>query len=159
MKVNLVTAKDIGSFKIALVISRFNEDITTPLSDGALKRLQELEFNPEDVTVVRVPGAVEIPYVAQQLAKQKKYKAIVALGAVIRGETSHYDVVCQQVSYGCQKVSLEHDIPVAFGVLTTDTLNQALERVGGKKGHIARSAIDVAVEMASKTDVMNNSST
>ncbi|AOW52215.1 TPA: 6,7-dimethyl-8-ribityllumazine synthase [Legionella pneumophila subsp. pneumophila] len=137
------------TFPIALVVSTFNEPITSALKKGALDRLTELGFKSEDITLVEVPGAVEIPFVAQLLAKKQKVEVIVALGAVIRGETSHYDYVCDQVSQGCQRVMLDYNIPVIFGVLTTENDEQALARVGGTHGHKGRDAIDCAVSMRS----------
>ncbi|CZG08938.1 TPA: 6,7-dimethyl-8-ribityllumazine synthase [Legionella pneumophila subsp. pneumophila] len=137
------------TFPIALVVSTFNERITSALKKGALDRLTELGFKSEDITLVEVPGAVEIPFVAQLLAKKQKVEVIVALGAVIRGETSHYDYVCDQVSQGCQRVMLDYNIPVIFGVLTTENDEQALARVGGTHGHKGRDAIDCAVSMRS----------
>jgi len=136
-------------YNIALVVSRFNEEITQALYAGALARLAELNFADEHITVIWVPGAVEIPLVAQRLACSNAYEAIICLGAVIRGETSHYDYVCDQVSSGCQKVALEHDIPVIFGILTTENDEQALDRAGGKHGNKGRDAVDTALEMVS----------
>lgn len=111
--------------------------------------MTELGFKSDDITLVEVPGAVEIPFVAQLLAKKQKVEVIVALGAVIRGETSHYDYVCDQVSQGCQRVMLDYNIPVVFGVLTTENDEQALDRAGGAHGHKGRDAIDCAVSMRS----------
>ncbi|MES2614666.1 MAG: 6,7-dimethyl-8-ribityllumazine synthase [Bdellovibrionota bacterium] len=136
-------------FPIAVVVSRFNEEITQLLLSGALARLQEFQFSEELVTVVWVPGAVEIPLTTQHLAQSKKFQAIVCLGAVVRGETTHYDYVCQQVSQGCQKVGLENNIPVIFGVLTTENEEQAFARVGGTHGHKGCDAVDTACEMVS----------
>jgi 6,7-dimethyl-8-ribityllumazine synthase len=138
-----------GCFNIAIVISRFNEQVTQKLYDGAMERLSELGFPSDRITVVWVPGAVEIPLTAQRLARTDKYEAIVCLGAVIFGETRHFDYVCEQVSQGCQMVALSHDLPVIFGVLTTNNMEQALDRVGGKKGHMGRSSVDAAYEMVS----------
>lgn len=138
-----------GRFNIAIVVSRFNQEITQKLYDGAIQRLNELDFDTQQITVVWVPGAVEIPLAAQRLAKTEKFEAIICLGAVIMGETKHFDYVCQQVSFGCQKVALTHDIPVIFGVLTTDTEEQAYDRVGGHHGHKGRSAVDTAFELIS----------
>lgn len=136
-------------FAIALVISRFNEEVTKALFKGALERLKEYNFADHQITIVWVPGAIEIPIVAKQLAKIDSLEAIVALGAVIRGETSHYDYVCQQVSDGCLKVALDFDIPVIFGVLTTENEEQAFERCGGRHGHKGKEAIDAALDMVS----------
>lgn len=145
-----IVVQDIKSgFEIAVIVSRFNSPITDKLLEGALQRLDELEFDKNKITVVRVPGAVELPITAQKFAKVGKVDAIVCLGAVIRGETTHYDYVCSQVSDGCQRVALDHDIPVIFGVLTTENKAQAMDRLGGKHGHKGFDAIDAAYEMVS----------
>ncbi len=133
--------------KCAIVVSQFNQSITDKLLSGALQRLNELGFQKNQVTVLTVPGAVEIPLTAQLLAKTKKYNSIICLGAIVRGETSHYDYVCQQVSQGCQRVMLDFNIPVIFGVLTTEDFAQAEDRVGGKEGHKGMEAADTAVAM------------
>ncbi len=138
-----------SNFKLAIVISRFNEEITQALYKGAIDRLEEKKFPKENITVAWVPGAVEIPLTAQQLAKTKNYAAIICLGAVIRGETSHYDYVCNQVSDGCQQVALHCEIPVIFGVLTTDNEEQAQQRAGGNHGNKGSDAVDAAFEMVS----------
>lgn len=135
------------SFPIALVVSTFNQDITKALQEGALLRLNACGFRSDDITVVEVPGAVEIPLVAQMLAQKKQVQVIVALGAVIRGETTHYDYVCEQVSQGCQRVMLDYNLPVIFGVLTTENEDQAWDRLDGKHGHKGRDAIDCAIMM------------
>jgi 6,7-dimethyl-8-ribityllumazine synthase len=146
----IITAHDLKTqFNIALVVSRFNEAVTSRLVEGAVERLKELSFSDEQITLVWVPGAVEIPVVAQRLARTNTYEVIVGLGAVIRGETGHYDYVCQQVCDGCLRVALEYDIPVIFGVLTTDNEEQAMARSGGAHGHKGREAVDCAFEMAS----------
>jgi 6,7-dimethyl-8-ribityllumazine synthase len=131
----------------AIIVSEFNNHITEKLFTGALERLREHGINDDQIHTIRVPGAVEIPLVAQLLAKQRKYVAIICLGAVIRGETGHYDFVCKQVSDGCQKVMMEHDLPVIFGVLTTENNAQAEDRVGGAHGHKGRDAADAAIAM------------
>lgn len=135
------------TFSIAIVVSRFNEEITRGLLDGALAQLRELGFADNEVTVAWVPGAVEIPIAAQRFAQVGTYDAVVTLGAVIRGETTHYDYVCSMVSEGCQRVSLQNDIPVIFGVLTTENEDQARDRIGGAHGHKGKDAIGAAVEM------------
>ncbi|MFN3235396.1 MAG: 6,7-dimethyl-8-ribityllumazine synthase [Gammaproteobacteria bacterium] len=145
-----IKAKPIsGNFNVAVVTSRFNEEVTSMLYEGALQRLRELEFRDAQVHSVWVPGAVEIPLIAKKLAKTNHYEAIICLGAVIRGETTHYDYVCQQVSDGCQRVALDHELPIIFGVLTTENVAQAKDRLGGKKGHKGRDAVDAAYEMVS----------
>ena len=134
--------------KFAIVVSRFNETVTDKLAEGALNRLLARGVRRDNITLIQVPGAVEIPLVAKLLAESDDYSAIIALGAVIRGETSHYDYVCEQVSQGCQRVMLDFNIPVIFGVLTTENEEQALDRVGGNHGHKGVDAADVALEMA-----------
>jgi 6,7-dimethyl-8-ribityllumazine synthase len=141
--------KGIKNFNIAIVTSRFNEDVTRLLYQGCNDRLKELSFSDEHITSIWVPGAVEIPIIAQQLASTDHFEAIICLGAVIRGETGHYNYVCDQVSNGCQQISLDYEIPVIFGVLTTENQEQALDRVGGKHGHKGRYCADAAVEMVS----------
>src|SRR5690349_16096807 len=108
---------------IAIVTSRFNQEITQKLHDDCIKRLKSLGFQDNQIYSVWVPGAVEIPIAAQRLAKTKKYAAIICLGAVIFGETRHFDFVCQIVTQGCQQVMINENIPVIFGVLTTDNIN------------------------------------
>ncbi len=136
------------SLRIAVITSRFNDDVTTRLQEGALKRLQEKGVAVGAKDIFSVPGAVEIPVVAQALAKKGGYHAILCLGAVIRGETTHYDYVCQQVSDGCQRVALDTGIPVIFGILTTENEEQALDRCGGAHGHKGADCADAAIEMA-----------
>lgn len=136
-----------NTFPIAIVVSVFNRKVTQALQDGALEALTKAGFSSEAITVVEVPGAVEIPLVAKALAKKNKYSAILALGAVIRGETSHYDYVCEQVSRGCQDVTLAFDTPVIFGVLTTENEAQAWDRLGGAHGHKGHDAVEAALAM------------
>ncbi|MDX1902370.1 MAG: 6,7-dimethyl-8-ribityllumazine synthase [Gammaproteobacteria bacterium] len=131
----------------SIVVSQFNEGITNKLLQGALTRFQELKIPEENIHIFRVPGAIEIPLTTKLLAKTKKYNAIICLGAVIRGETSHYDYVCQQVSAGCMQVMLEYKIPVIFGILTTENEKQAEDRAGGKEGHKGIEAVETAISM------------
>ncbi|VEG90477.1 6,7-dimethyl-8-ribityllumazine synthase [Legionella spiritensis] len=145
--INETTAERRTSFPIALVVSQFNKEITTALREGALQRLRASGFDDKDILVVEVPGAVEIPLLARRLAMQQKVEAIIALGAVIRGETSHYDYVCEQVSSGCQQVALQYNLPVVFGVLTTENEEQAWDRLGGQHGHKGVDAADCAIAM------------
>lgn len=137
------------TFSIALVAGRFNVEVTLRLVDGAISRLREKGFGEDQITLAWVPGAVEIPLTAQRLARTGDFKAIICLGAVIRGETSHYDYVCDQVSQGCQRVMLEESLPVIFGVLTTDDNDQALDRAGGAHGNKGADCADVAIHMVS----------
>lgn len=132
----------------AIVVSEFNPTITEPLLEGALQRLAELQIAKSHIQVIKVPGAIEIPLTAKLLAKKNQYHVIICLGAVIRGDTDHYNYVCQQVSHGCQRVMLDFEIPIIFGVLTTDTVEQAEDRIGGKDGHKGIEAADAAYQMA-----------
>lgn len=129
-------------FNIAIIVSRFNEEITEKLLENAKRRLQELKYDTQQMKIITVPGAIEIPIAAQRLAMSMRYDAIICLGAVILGETKHFDYVCQQVSYGCQEVALKHNIPVIFGVLTTNTEEQAEARV-----EVGKSCVDTAMEL------------
>ena len=133
--------------QFAIVVSEFNQEITEALLQGALERFAELNINKDDLLVIKVPGAVEIPFAAQLIAKKNQHQAIICLGAVIRGETTHYDYVCEQVSQGCQRVMLDYHLPVIFGVLTTENEEQAKERVGGLHGHKGKEAVDGAMTM------------
>ena len=134
--------------KIAFVVSRFNEFVSERLLEGALDSLARHGGNKDEVTVLRVPGAFELPLAAKKLAESGKFDAIVCLGAVIRGETSHYDYVCANASSGIASASLETEVPVSFGLLTTETLEQAIERSGSKAGNKGRYATECAIEMA-----------
>ena len=130
---NLVNEnKDI---KIGIVAARFNEFITSKLLDGALDALLRHGLTEDDIEIAWVPGAFEIPLVASKMAGSNKYDAVICLGAVIRGTTTHYDYVCSEVSKGIATVSLKQDIPVLFGVLTTENIEQAIERAGTKAGN------------------------
>lgn len=134
--------------KICLLVSRFNSFIGERLVEGAIDALLRHGAEREHLTVVRVPGAFEIPPVARKLALSGKYDALVCLGAVIRGSTPHFDYVSAEVSKGIAAVSMEAGIPVTFGVLTTDTLEQAIERAGSKAGNKGFDAAVAAIEMA-----------
>ncbi|MEL3908747.1 MAG: 6,7-dimethyl-8-ribityllumazine synthase [Treponemataceae bacterium] len=133
--------------KFGIVVARFNEFITSKLLAGAFDALQRHNVKNEDIEVAWVPGAFEIPLVAQKMAESKKYDAIICLGAVIRGSTSHYDYVCAEVSKGIANVSLKTGLPVMFGVLTTDNLEQAIERAGSKVGNKGYESAIGAIEM------------
>lgn len=134
--------------KIGIIAARFNEFITSKLIGGAMDAIVRHGGKQEDITVAWVPGAFEIPLVAQKMANSKKYDAIICLGAVIRGSTSHYDYVCAEVSKGIAHVSMDSGIPVMFGVLTTDTIEQAIERAGTKAGNKGFDCAVGAIEMA-----------
>lgn len=134
--------------KFGIIAGRFNDFITEKLVGGALDALTRSGAEDKDIDVIKVPGAFEIPLVAQKLAALKKYDAIICLGAVIRGATSHYDYVCAEVSKGIASVGLEFGVPVIFGVLTTDTIEQAIERAGTKAGNKGFDSAMAAIEMA-----------
>jgi len=134
--------------KFAIVVSRFNDFITERLVGGAMDGLIRSGARDEDVDVVRVPGAFEIPLLAKKMAGRGRYNAVICLGAVIRGATSHYDYVCAEVSKGIAAVGLQSEIPVIFGILTTDTIEQAIERAGTKAGNKGWDAAMSAIEMA-----------
>jgi len=133
---------------IAVVVSRFNELVTRPLLSGAQDGLARHGVEPEGVDVAWVPGSFEIPLTARKLAESGRYQAVVCLGAVIRGETPHFDQVANQASSGIARVALDTGVPVIFGIITADTLEQALERAGGKMGNKGYDAAVAAIEMA-----------
>ncbi len=132
---------------LAMIVGRFNSLISDRLLSGALDAVSRSGGNPEDVTVVKVPGAFEIPLTAKKLASLGKYDAIVCLGAVIRGGTPHFDYVANEMAKGIAQVSLESGMPVAFGVITADNLEQAIERAGSKQGNKGEEAVMAAIEM------------
>lgn len=138
-----------SEIKIAVVVSIFNQEVTECLLEGALSCLMDSGIRNEHVFIAKVPGAIEIPLTAKLLASSNKYHAIICLGAVIRGETSHYDYVCQQVSNGCQQVMMDFNIPIIFGVLTTENEQQAFARSQGEnnKGSEAAQAAVYMVKL------------
>ncbi len=134
--------------QIAIVVSRFNSFINESLLEGAVDTLKRQgQISEENITIVRCPGAYELPLIAQRVAKSGKYDAIIALGSVIRGGTPHFDYVAGECNKGLAQVALEFDIPVAFGVLTVDTIEQAIERAGTKAGNKGAEAAQSALEM------------
>ncbi|SHO46894.1 6,7-dimethyl-8-ribityllumazine synthase [Anaerocolumna xylanovorans] len=139
-----LVSKDI---KIGIVAARFNEFITSKLLGGAVDALIRHEIKEDNIEIAWVPGAFEIPLIASKMAKSKKYDAIICLGAVIRGSTTHYDYVCSEVSKGVANVSLSSGIPVMFGVLTTENIEQAIERAGTKAGNKGFDCAVGAIEM------------
>ncbi|CAB1058689.1 6,7-dimethyl-8-ribityllumazine synthase (EC [Olavius sp. associated proteobacterium Delta 1] len=141
--------------KFALVVSRFNDFITEKLLSGALDALIRSGTSDEDIEVVKVPGAFEIPLLAQKMAKTNRFDAVICLGAVIRGSTPHFDYVSAEVSKGVAAVSMKSDIPVIFGVITVDTIEQAIERAGTKAGNKGWSAAIAAVEMANLFEIID----
>ena len=137
-----------AGLKFAIVVARFNSFITDRLLTGAEDALKRSGAKPEDGEIVKVPGSWELPLAAQALAGQKRHDAIIALGAVIRGETPHFDHVANQAASGLAAVQLETGIPIAFAVLTTNTVEQAIDRAGGKSGNKGHDAAITAIEMA-----------
>ena len=139
---------DASGLKFAVLCARFNDFITERLLAGALDALKRSGANTDDIEIVKVPGSWELPLAAKTLANRKRHDAIVALGAVIRGETPHFDHVAAQAARGLAAVELETGIPIAFGVLTTNTIEQAIDRAGGKSGNKGFDAALTAIEMA-----------
>lgn len=135
------------NIRVGIVAARFNEFITSKLLGGAMDGLLRHDVRDDDIDVAWVPGAFEIPLIASKMAKSGKYDAVICLGAVIRGATSHYDYVCNEVSKGIASVSLESGIPVLFGVLTTENIEQAIERAGTKAGNKGYDCAVSAIEM------------
>ena len=136
-----------NDMKVGIVVARFNEFITSKLLGGAMDGLIRHDVKEEDIHVAWVPGAFEIPLIASKMAKSGKYDAVICLGAVIRGATSHYDYVCNEVSKGIATVSMNSDIPVMFGVVTTENIEQAIERAGTKAGNKGYDCALGAIEM------------
>lgn len=133
--------------KIGIVVAKFNELVTRKLLDGAKQGLEQLGVEANNIIVYWVPGAFEIPRVVKLLSNSGKVDGIISLGAIIRGETSHYDYVCNEVSSGISQVSLNNKVPVMFGILTADSMNQALDRAGGKSGNKGIECASGVIEM------------
>ncbi|MGL4394622.1 MAG: 6,7-dimethyl-8-ribityllumazine synthase [Brevinema sp.] len=144
-----------SSKKVAIVAARFNEFIVSKLIEGAKDALIRHGLNAEDIDLVWVPGAFEIPFAAQRLARKQKHGAIICLGAVIKGSTDHYDYVCSEVTKGVAHVSLQEDVPTIFGVLTTDSIEQAIERAGTKAGNKGFESAMTAIEMMNLADYLD----
>ncbi|WP_042142034.1 6,7-dimethyl-8-ribityllumazine synthase [Paucisalibacillus sp. EB02] len=146
---NLFEGKLVGSnLKIGIVVGRFNEFITSKLLDGAIDTLKRHDVKEENIDVAWVPGAFEISLVAKKMAQNEKYDAVITLGTIIRGATPHFDYVSSEVAKGVSRVSLETEKPVIFGVLTTETIEQAIERAGTKAGNKGSESAISAIEMA-----------
>jgi 6,7-dimethyl-8-ribityllumazine synthase len=141
-----LVARDV---QIVILAARFNDLIVRNLVDGAVDALKRHGAGEGDIHVVRVPGAFELPLAAQRIARLRRYDGIAALGAVIRGQTPHFDFVCTECAAGLSRVSLEHGLPIGFGVLTCDTVDQAMDRAGGKVGNKGADAVLAALEMVS----------
>ncbi|MDE6501494.1 MAG: 6,7-dimethyl-8-ribityllumazine synthase [Ruminococcus sp.] len=133
--------------KIGIVVARFNEFITSKLLGGAVDTLRRHGVDESNINVAWVPGAFEIPLIAKKMADSGKYDAVICLGAIIRGSTSHYDLVCNETSKGIAQVSLNSNIPVMFGVITTENIEQAIERAGSKAGNKGSECAEGAIEM------------
>lgn len=135
------------NIKIGIIASRFNEFITSKLIEGALDGLKRHSVKDENIDIAWVPGSFEVPLIASKMAKSNKYDALICLGAVIRGDTTHYDYVCSEVSKGIAHVALDNGIPVMFGILTTENIEQAIERAGTKSGNKGFDCAMGAIEM------------
>lgn len=146
----------VRDIRIGIVAARFNEFITSKLLGGALDGLKRHEVSEDSIDIAWVPGAFEISLIASKMAKSGKYDAVICLGAVIRGNTTHYDYVCSEVSKGIAQVSLANDIPVMFGVLTTENIEQAIERAGTKAGNKGFDCAVGAIEMVNLIREMQN---
>lgn len=142
--------------KVAVVVGRFNDFITDKLREGALAALKKHGVSNENIDVVWVPGAFELPLVADQLAKSGRFDAIIALGAVIKGSTDHYDYVCNEAAKGIASASMQNGLPVMFGVLTVDTIEQAIERAGTKLGNKGYEVTVAGIEMANLLKDLRN---
>jgi 6,7-dimethyl-8-ribityllumazine synthase len=138
----------VRDLRFALVVSRFNDFVVEPLVRGAVDVLKRHGAAEKQIEIVRVPGAFDIPVVARKLAQSRRYEALVALGAVIRGQTPHFDYVAGECASGLARIALESGVPIGFGVLTTDTVEQAVDRAGGKAGNKGTDAALAALEMA-----------
>ena len=139
---------DASGLKIAIIASRFNEFVTARLIEGAVDCLLRHGSGEKDITVIRVPGSFELPLAAKKAASSGKYDAVICLGALIRGQTPHFDYIAAEVTKGVAQVSLDTELPVTFGVITADTLEQAIDRAGAKSGNKGFEAALGAVEMA-----------
>ncbi len=146
---------DAKGLKFAVIVSRFNDFVTERLLSGAVDVLLRHNASEADIDIIKVPGSYELLFAVKKAAERKKYNAIIALGAIIRGETPHFDYLASAVTKKIASISLEMDVPVASGVLTTDTLQQAIERAGGKAGNRGAEAAYSAVEMANLTKILS----
>ncbi|MBI9016030.1 MAG: 6,7-dimethyl-8-ribityllumazine synthase [Phycisphaerae bacterium] len=145
----------VGKEKYGIVVTRFNEFITSRLLGGALDGLKRHGAEDDQATVVWVPGAFEVPLAAKKLAQSGKFNAVICLATVIRGQTAHFDYVCQQITRGVGELSMASDVPVLFGVITCDTLDEAINRAGAKSGNVGYSSALSAIEMVQVIDQIN----
>lgn len=148
MSVTIEGKLDAKGLKFGVIVSRFNDFISARLLEGCMDTLVRHNADEKDITVVKVPGCFEVPIATKKLAASEKYDALIALGAVIRGSTPHFDYVAAEVSKGVSSVMLDTGVPVAFGIITTDTIEQAVERAGAKSGNKGSAAAMSAIEMA-----------
>ena len=148
VKANLI----VKNKKFGVVVSRFNEFISSKLLEGAVDTLVQHGTKEDDISVVWAPGSFEVPMVAQRLAKSGKYDAVICLGAIIRGETPHFDFIAGEAAKGVAKVAMDSKVPCVFGIITTDNLEQALDRAGTKSGNKGREAAQTAIEMCNLYD-------
>ncbi|MFC0525094.1 6,7-dimethyl-8-ribityllumazine synthase [Pontibacillus salicampi] len=149
---NVFEGNLVGSgLKVGIVVGRFNDFITSKLYDGAVDALKRHGLDEQDIDVAYVPGAYEIPMIAKKMAATNKYDAVITLGAVIRGSTPHFDYVCGEASKGVSQASMQTGVPVIFGIITTETIEQAIERAGTKAGNKGYEAATAAIEMANLT--------
>lgn len=152
---NLIEANLIGNqLKIGIIVGRFNDFITDKLLQGALDGLKRHGVEEHNIDVLKVPGAFEVPYMAKQLTRYKNYDAIIGLATVIRGSTTHYDYVCNEAAKGIAAVSLDENVPVIFGVVTTESIEQAIERAGTKAGNKGYDSAIAAIEMANLQKIL-----
>lgn len=140
---------DQQDIKIGIVVADFNETVTSKLVNGAVATLQKFGISTENITICHVPGAFEIPFAAKKMLGQRQYNGVMTLGAVIKGETDHYDLICQNVANGVMSLNLQGEVPVTFGILTTDNIEQALQRSGLKAGNEGAQTAQSLLEMIS----------
>lgn len=153
--VNVIEANLIGTeLRIGIVVGRFNEFINTKLVEGALDALKRHGVEDDNIGLAWVPGAFEVPFMAKKLAQTQKYDAVIGLGTVIRGSTTHYDYVCNEAAKGIAQVGLQTGVPVIFGIVTTESIEQAIERAGTKAGNKGYDAAISAIEMANLTKLL-----
>lgn len=153
--VKTIEATLIGSnLKIAIVVGRFNDFINAKLVDGAIDGLKRHGVEDDNIELIWVPGAFEVPFIAKKLAEKKTYDAVIGLGTVIRGSTTHYDYVCNEAAKGIAQVSLQTGVPIIFGIVTTESIEQAIERAGTKAGNKGYDAAVSAIEMANLNELL-----
>lgn len=150
-----VSDEKVNSFPIAVIVSLFNPSITQPLQDGAIEHLRQRGFSEGHINLFQVPGAIDIPYIARLVAAKKKFESIIVLGSIIHGESNHYDWVGAQVCQNCDQISKEFNIPVIFGILTTEHAAQAQEALGGRFGHKGVNCVEYAIAVQNLKEQIN----